>query len=297
MLIPITADCNQRCLFCSARGREDDISMARVLGLLKEAGLSGVGGAVISGGETTLSSRLLKVIAAARKLGLAVELQTNALTSAYQSTAAALAASGVAFFNINFPSHEDAANDRITGTRGTLKLRLKGVNNLLKLGARVRLTHIITSLNYKKLPAFARFVKKNMPGVYYIQFSFIKVLGLAAQNTWLVPPYAAAAPCLRKALKVCAASGIRAMVDHIPPCFLGSFAASHVDYIKLSNGSAPPAFGTQSQKWGGDTTEARKEKKKLAACRGCRLGDKCFGPRIDHAALIKGPLVRPVKRR
>jgi len=30
---------------------------------------------------------------------------------------------------------------------------------------------------------------------------------------------------------------ISAVVDHIPPCFLGRFYGRHIDFIKIANGS------------------------------------------------------------
>jgi len=281
-LIPIAKTCNQRCLFCSAHGREDELPLSRVLALIDAKAAAGAGSVTLSGGETTFSPHLALIVEHAGKKGLAVELQTNALTSAYAENAARLASLGVSLFNVNFPSHERAVNDRLTGTRGTLGPRIKGVRNLLRAGARVRLTHLITSLNYKKLPAFARFAAAAFPGLDYIQFSFIKMLGLAAENAWLAPGYAEASPWLIKALEVCRRGRIKAVADHIPPCFLGPFADRSVDYIKLSGGE-------------GDLSDARTEKRKLPECGRCLLGDRCLGPRIDHAGNPRGrALVRPV---
>ena len=283
-LIPVTKTCNQRCLFCSAHGREDNVPLSRVLELIDAAAAAGAGSVTLSGGETTFSPDLPGIIARARAHGLAVELQTNALTSAYPENASRLASLGVSLFNVNFPSHEAAVNDRLTGTRGTLPLRIKGVKNLLLAGGRVRLTHLITSLNYKKLPAFARFALLAFSGLDYIQFSFIKILGLAAENTWLAPGYAEAAPWLIKAFGVCRRGRIKAVADHIPPCFLGPFADRSVDYIKLSGGA-------------GDLSAARTEKRKLPECGRCLLGDRCLGPRIDHAGLLSGrALARPITK-
>ena len=74
--------------------------------------------------------------------------------------AARLAALGADLFNVNFPSHESAANDRLTGTKGTLARRAAGVKNLLRAGAAVRLTHIISELNFRKTPGFVKYAGK-----------------------------------------------------------------------------------------------------------------------------------------
>jgi len=189
----------------------------------------------------------------------------------------------VELFNINFPSHESAGNDRITGTKGTLKLRAAGVKNLLRAGGRVRLTHIISSLNYRSLPAFITYAAKNFPGVKYIQFSYLKGMGAAQENSWLLPAYAKVSPHLVKALGLCARAGIETVVDHIPPCFLGPFYGRHIDFIKCAAG------------W--DTSLSKLEKKRLPGCRPCLLKANCFGPRKEHVAMLKGAeFIRPVTK-
>lgn len=281
-LIPITTACNQRCLFCSAQGRGDSPTLDGILAQIESCASSG-GTVILSGGETTFSADLVKIVAYARRKGVKIELQTNGLTSCYPQKAAALAALGVDLFNINFPSHENAVNDKITGTKGTLKLREAGVKNLLKAGANVRLTHIISSLNYRKLPAFISYCAANFPGVKYIQFSYLKGMGAAMENAWLLPAYELVSPYLVKALGLCEKNGIEAVVDHIPPCFMGRFYAMNIDYIKAVNG------------W--DTALSRTEKARLPACRGCALAKFCFGPRKEHVKMLKGSkMAAPLKK-
>lgn len=283
-LLPITNKCNQRCLFCSAAGRPDQVSLPHILRMISSFRGSGGGTVTLSGGETTLSPHLRGAASRALARGMTLELQTNALTCAYPGRARALVSLGVSLFNVNFPSHLAAVNDRLTGTSGTLPLRVRGVKNLLAGGARVRLTHLVTTLNYRKLPEFAMFAARNFPGLAHVQFSFVKLQGLASENGWLLPEYAAAAPFLRRALAACSRRGLKAVVDHIPPCFLGPYAGLHADYAKLSGGM--------------EAAESRAEKKKLPACSGCAIGRFCPGTRRDHAAVLKGrPLVKPLKRR
>ena len=282
-LVPLTTDCNQRCVFCSAHGRGDSTALKDALRRVREIAAAGGRLAALSGGETTFSGHLPRVIAFARAKGLEVEIQTNGLTSCYPARAARLAALKPDLFNVNFPSHRAAVNDRLTGTRGTLPLREAGVRNLLAAGAPVRLTHIVSSLNYRDLPAFARYAAKKFPGLKYIQFSYLKGVGLAAAAPRLLPPYAAAAPYLRRALAACAGAGVEAVVDHIPPCFLGRWCGRHVDFLKAGAGE--------------DTSLARAEKRLLPACRGCALAGRCFGPRAEHAEQLPGgKLVSPLKR-
>ncbi|MDD5209767.1 MAG: radical SAM protein [Elusimicrobiales bacterium] len=277
-LIHLFRKCNQRCVFCSYPAEDGGDEGVTLKGWLKEITLMPPGLVQISGGEPLLAGarNLCLLLAAVKKLGRRAELQTNALAAAelpggeIKNIVRALnAANG--YFNVNFPASTPDLDFKITRAAGGFEKRLAGVKRLIGAGGAVRLTHVISELNYKELPAFAAYAAKNLKGVAWLQFSYIKGLGRAGGAKYL-PKYAAVKPYLEKALSICRENEIRCEVDHIPPCFLGEFYALNVDMVKMRDGHKGPHL---------------EEKKQVPACRGCRFIELCPGPRKDYIAVHK----------
>lgn len=275
-LIHLFRKCNQRCVFCSypeEAGADEAVSLK---GWLKEIAAMPPGLVQISGGEPLLApaAELCALLAAIKKLGRPAELQTNALAAAgmraenLNKIVKAVNAAG-GYFNVNFPASTAALDLKITQVRGAYKKRLEGVTRLIKAGARVRLTHVISSLNYRELPEFAAFAVKKLKGVSWTQFSYIKGIG-RAEGPLFLPRYAEVRPYLEKALFVCEKNGLHCEVDHIPPCFLGGFYRLNVDMVKMKDGVKGPHL---------------EEKAHVQACRGCRFHELCPGPRKDYIAV------------
>jgi MoaA/NifB/PqqE/SkfB family radical SAM enzyme len=277
-LIHLFRRCNQRCAFCSYPAEDGRDREPSLKAWLKEIAAMPPGLVQLSGGEPLLTGakNLQLLLAAVKKLGRQAELQTNALAAAdlpaadLAGIARALAAAR-GYFNVNFPAATPALDLKITRARGGFKKRTAGVRRLIAAGAPVRLTHVITSLNYKQLPAFAAFVAQELPGVAWVQFSYIKGIGRAAGKKHL-PRYAAVRPWLLEALEICRRGKLRCEVDHIPPCFLGGFYRLNVDIVKMREGRAGPHL---------------QEKARVPACRGCRFLKLCPGPRKDYIAVHK----------
>ena len=275
-LIHLFRKCNQRCVFCSypeEGGADEGVTLK---GWFKEIAAMPPGLVQISGGEPLLApaAELCALLAAVKKLGRTAELQTNAIAAAgmraenLNKIVRGLNAAG-GYFNVNFPAAAAAQDLKITRVRGAYKKRLAGVGRLLKAGARVRLTHVISSLNYRELPDFAAFAVKKLKGVSWVQFSYIKGIGRADGSLFL-PRYSEVRPYLEKALFVCEKNGLHCEVDHIPPCFLGRHWAKSVDIAKMRAGTPGPHLS---------------EKKKVPQCRGCRFFKLCPGPRKDYIAV------------
>ncbi len=275
-LIHLFRRCNQRCVFCSYPAEGGEEGGASLKAWLSELAAMPPGLVQISGGEPLLAPAgdLRLLLAAVRRLGRRAELQTNAVAAADMKAgelAALVKALNAAdgYFNVNFPADTAGLDYATTRTRGAFGKRLTGVRRLIKTGARVRLTHVISSLNYRRLPGFAAFAVKKLEGVSWVQFSYIKGTGRGADPRFL-PRYAAVRPFLGRALLVCEKNGLRCEVDHIPPCFLGGFYRLNVDIVKMEEGLPGPHLA---------------EKARLPECSGCRYLGICPGPRKDYIAV------------
>lgn len=275
-LIHLFRRCNQRCVFCSYPANAAPGEKAGLKDWLKEISAMRPGLVQISGGEPLLAdpADLLKVIAFCARSGRQAELQTNGTLLADMSPARlALLVKALnrakGYFNINFSAPGAALDLKITRTRGAFTARTKAVRDLLALGAVVRLTFVLCSLNYKEAEKFAAFAADNFKGLSWLQFSFIKGIG-RAEGSGFIPRYSSAVPHLMKALDLCRRKGLKCEVDHIPPCFLGRHRAANVDIKKMRSGTAGPHLS---------------EKEKVPECGGCEFARLCPGPRKDYIAV------------
>lgn len=273
-LIHLFRRCSQRCVFCSYPAEDGADKAPGLMSWLKEIAAMPPGLVQISGGEPLLADfdDLLKMIAFCAKTGRRVEFQSNAIAAAELSAEklealikALKTADG--YFNINFPADNAALDYKITRTKGAFAARTKAVKKLLSLGAKVRLTHVISTLNYKNTARFAAFAA-GFKGLGWVQFSFIKGLG-RAEGKKFIPEYSEAAPYLLRALDFCGRKKLKCDVDHLPPCFLGRHWAKNVDIVKMREGRKGPHL---------------EEKKKAPECKGCKFGKLCPGPRKDYIA-------------
>lgn len=268
-ILPIVNHCNQNCLFCAAKGRDDNLALRHIYQCIDREEDS----LVISGGEPTLSRDLFKIIKYAQKRDLNIELQTNGITLSYYDLAKKLMEAKIDLFNINFPSHLERLTDKITQTEGFFKRRSEGVKNLQRLKTKIRLTHIINSLNFRYLEEFVDYIKNNFDAIDYIQFSFIKIQGNTKKNLWIVPLYREVQPYLLNALTKCQKYNIDFLVDHIPTCYLPHFEDHHADFRKIKMGIKAEFSG--------------KEKIQLRECKKCILANLCCGVRRDHLRLFR----------
>ncbi|MBL7132269.1 MAG: radical SAM protein [Candidatus Omnitrophica bacterium] len=266
-ILPIIDDCNQNCLFCSAQGRKTNLTQDKIRQIVnKEKDLI-----VISGGEPLLSRRLFRILEYVKKRNLKIELETNATLLTY-NLAKKLLNRGVDLFNINFPSHTERLTGEITQSKKSFFPKIEAIKILERLKARIRLTHIVNSLNYLHMEEMVEFVKENFASISYIQFSFIKILGNALKFAWINPRYEDVELPLLKAFIKCRQLKIDFLVDHIPLCFLPGFESHHADFRKLKEG-----IGSKY---------SLKEKVKLKACSACKLEGYCYGVRKDYIELF-----------
>ena len=277
MIHPLTPLCNQKCIFCSAYGRSDkDFNLKSFISEIEKDEDKLI---ILSGGEPFIVGidNLIYIADFVSKKNKTLEIQTNAtllknmdfkklkiLVSIINKTNG--------YFNINFSSHSKELDFKITRVKEAFKKRIEGLNILDKLGATIRITYVVNSLNYKYLPSFSKFVIKKLSFVSWVQFSFVKGIGRADKNRKIIPKYSLVSPYLIKAFEFLESSGIYFEVDHIPLCFLGKYYERNVDVEKIRKGIKG---------------EYLKEKSKLLRCRDCKFYNICPGPRKDYIEIYK----------
>lgn len=268
--------CNIDCVFCSSVGEQrlhGDDEIRRLI-LANKHTVS------FEGGEPTLSKDLARWVRFAKDSGVReTVLCTNAAVFERRERIQELLDAGLDVFNVNFPAHVARLYDAITQTRGYFSRRVKAVKNLVAVagGARVRLHVVVNKFNYAIMPDYARFVREEFPGIFFVEFNMVKVLGYVKSRPFLVPALSDVEPFLLEAWSRLRRARVRFMTDGFPLCFTPGFEADSIDAWKLARG-----VGLYVN-----------EKARTARCAGCSLAELCPGPRRDYVALRGDAELRP----
>lgn len=211
--------CNLRCLGCRANDDTGEELLARdVLEILREARARNVPGLWIGGGEPTLRSDLLSIIATARRMGFRrVLLQTNAVRLAYAQFAAAVIRAGVTDISLNVKSHRAEVHDRLSGVPGSHALLMTGLSNVQDAGVALAADVLLTRSSLADLPqTVAHFATH----------------GVTRFTLWLLSAADSSDPAVRSevpeltdiespfadAAAVADAAGVELVSLHTPPC-------------------------------------------------------------------------------
>lgn len=277
--IYLNTHCNIDCVFCSSVNEnrlnsDDDI---RRLILANKHTIS------FEGGEPTLSKDLPRWVRFAKDNGVReTVLCTNAAVFEKRERIEELVDAGLDVFNVNFPAHIDRLYDAITGTKGYFDRRVTAVKNLIEVagGPKVRLHIVVNKFNYMILPDYARFVREEFPGIFFVEFNMIKVLGYVKQRHFLVPTLTEMEPHLLEAWKRLRRYGIRFMTDGFPLCYMPDFESDSIDAWKLAR----------------KDSRYINEKSQTPNCAGCSLAALCPGPRRDYVELHGDGELRPSRK-
>jgi MoaA/NifB/PqqE/SkfB family radical SAM enzyme len=265
--LPINAECNIQCVFCSSAGRNGDFVVAD---LCREIDEDTTGHVQISGGDPLLRepAALLEILLHCKKKGKIIEFQTNAvLATTYDRKVFTMIVKLADFFNVNFSAPNPEVDFAVTQVRDGFARRIEGIKLIHSLGGTVRLTYIVCQANVAHCKEFVDLVHDTLPEVKWIQFSYVKGMGRAKGNKRIMPKFEEAAPPLNAAMKRCTEIGVDFEVDHIPVCFVMDYKDKHVDYNKMRR----EVQGIYIE-----------EKQQVKACDGCNIRAHCPGPRKDY---------------
>ena len=274
-VIRITSACTHECVFCSAP--HTPVYSDKVCRAIIDKHRDTLS---IEGGEPTLSADLPRWIKYARKKGCRdIIICTNGMRGGDTAYVRGLLDAGATMFNVNFPAHTAPLFDRLTGTKGQFANRVEALRNLMRVAGpgRVRITLVVHSGIMRHLPAYAGFVAKNFPGLFYLELNLAKALGKVMGRTSLVPRLARLQPYLNGALRVLSFAGVKFITDGFPLCRLTGFEASSIDVYKRLLG----------------IKEFMTEKRHAPRCAGCSLLGLCAGPRADYLEIYGDSDLRP----
>ncbi len=272
--------CNQSCAFCFVSTHLPRAPDGEVEAAIAEAGRQSATIA-ISGGEPTLSPRLVELVRLARDAGASlVELQTNA-TRIDDALAEALRDAGLGLAYVSLHALDAARSDAITSAPGTHAKTVRGVDALHRAGVPLRLSYVFTRQNLEGFDAYVEGVAARWPGVE-IGVSFVAAsTDLVPRTEALIPRYADVIPALAAGIARARALGVRLSglesMCGIPLCLVPEDLSG---FFALAE--APDGYD------GGEIVRTE-------ACAACALRGRCFGLRRGYAELYGTDELRPVR--
>ena len=269
--VRINFQCNQSCEFCFVSTHLPPPAEAAVRSAIEQAGREHAV-LVLSGGEPTLNPRLLEYVQLAKQRGVrAVELQTNATKVADRRLAQPLADAGLDQAMISLHGSTAALSDTVTGAPGTFEATVRGIDEFVAAGVRVRLNFVFCQANRSDFPRFVEYVAGRWPRAAIV-FSFVgSHTDVVPRTTSLIPRFSDIMPSLLRGrararaagLEVCGFDSMCGMpLCLVPPDERGDFSPLAVT-----------ADGGKGEFVKGD------------ACARCAEGYRCYGVRRGYAEL------------
>ncbi|RLI74151.1 hypothetical protein DRP04_14995 [Archaeoglobales archaeon] len=217
-ILRLGSKCNFNCLFCNVFNHENPPELSFEEAKRKLEKLAREHPYIsISGGEPLLYSYLEDLIRVGTRMGVFLNLQTNA-SLVTEKKAKNLKNAGLEQAFVNFPSHDPEIFAKITSTsRRMFRRVVSGIRALIDVGVKVALNLVVNEWNYRAIREYVYFVKENFPEVKVINYSVIQPHGNARINSYLVPDYREIKPYIAEGVKEARKLGF--MIDN-PFCGL-----------------------------------------------------------------------------
>jgi radical SAM protein with 4Fe4S-binding SPASM domain len=235
--IAVTYRCNNSCLFCYAgcgtggcRGGvssgpgSEEMSLGeieRIIRVFKDD--AQIPFFSFTGGEPLLRGDLDKMIGFARRIGLQVNLITNA-TLADRARARSLFRAGLRTAQVSLESPDEASHDLLTASPGSFRRTLQGIANLRAAGISVQTNTTLTALNAADAPRMPAF----LAGLGVSRFAmnlYIPSRAAGARAAELFFPYSKAGAAIEEVRKAARAQNLTFYwYSPIPHCLYNPIA-------------------------------------------------------------------------
>jgi MoaA/NifB/PqqE/SkfB family radical SAM enzyme len=274
--VKVGFSCNNRCVFCvqgDKRDRFEDRTTEEVRAVLAERRAEAEG-VVFTGGEATVRSDILELVAYARALGFrTIQLQTNGRRLAYRAFVRELARAGCTEVSPALHGSTAPLHDALTQAPGAFEQVIAGIRNARRYRLPVITNSVVVTDNVPDLPALTRLLVSL--DVQQLQFAYVHPIGTAQRRfDEVVPRFGDALPFIHRALDVARAAGVRAFTEAIPYCLMQGYE-EHVVETRI-----PATCVVDARQTIEDYTAYRLAEGKLKGprCEACTFGSVCEGP-------------------
>ncbi len=272
--------CNQRCGFCWQGRHWPEPPSELYARWIDEIAALGILSLTFSGGEPTLHPDLPALVrrAASKEPAIGVGLQTNAIRLRNVLYLNSLLDAGLQVVLVSYHSADPAASDAMTGTRGSHRLTVEGIEACLRHGRfrqpEVRLNCLVERANVAGLEAHARDIVERFVTpfpehpVTVVEYSYPNQSYDRAHWRQAVVPLDEVRSPLSAAARVLRAAGVR--VELFSGCGFPACAVSEAPELVLRvDLGLLDVKDLEGRTWG-------------AACARCALRDACLGLRHEY---------------
>ena len=153
IVIKLGFKCNNNCKYCpiDRDALRQEPSVVEIKKAIEEAKLKGYRKIMLGGGEPLLRRDIFEIINYIKQKGLGFEIKTNGRIFSYLDFAKKLVALAPDKIIVYFHSGQPEVFDDVTQVEGSYSQTLKGINNLISLGAPIEIRVPVIKKNCKAL--------------------------------------------------------------------------------------------------------------------------------------------------
>jgi len=267
--------CNQYCRFCSNPATGWTLDLAEAQRQVDDLVARGYHGAILTGGEPTLSPLVSEVSRYATARGLHVRMITNGAKLAEAGLAAEYVAAGCTHFHVSLHSCHPEVQDFVSGVKGSFALAAHAIDNLAAAGATVDINTVINAFNADHLDESARVFAARFPLVrHFVWNNLDPSMGRAESNRDTAHRLADFELSLARAMRHLHALGRSFRVERVPLCYMTEFAHCSTETRKIVKGEERIVHFLDDK---GTVRQTDFVHAKAAVCAGCSLDAICGG--------------------
>ena len=225
----ITYRCNSNCIFCAAdHGLNDDnpeMTLAEFIHSLEERCVGPGDRVIINGGEPTVHTEFLQILAEIRKTGAYIDIYTNGKKLHDEAFCKQLLSYAPMLVRIPLFGSTAAAHDRLTGIQGNFEQTMAGIRNIIRFQTdeiEFELKLLMSKATVDEHPRIIRLMTETFPNGRY-EFSLNPMLisrRVASNADIMFLPYSELFQLSKPLIDDCKRRGIPLKLDLIPLCVM-----------------------------------------------------------------------------
>jgi MoaA/NifB/PqqE/SkfB family radical SAM enzyme len=281
--------CNNNCIFCAGQHNNPLEANPNPKLTLYQCRKEGARRVEFVGGEPTTRPDIIEIISYAHELGYKlIYLQTNGRMFYYPEFTKKVVDSGCNFVQISLHAPNAKLHDRITQVPGSFEQTVQGIKNLLLYDDKVNvdLTILFHKMNYKYLPATAKFISKELRGIQEIRIFPVDITENAYINrNKLIVKISDVKPFLETGLEILEKNDFKFHLSRIPFCVINKKHWKNLDTAlikkELTKYISPDGLRYTI----------------FESCNECIMRGKCQGISEIYASIVGTDEFKPIRSR